>query len=115
MFRDLKDSRPFPTLFHNRPLFHNGQFSARVLFGDSGSSTLNSTYNIRTPNDGRPVSTSRLTVFKIRFVPCFNCLAVLVPGTIPSMIIEYSTPSSSSRSSWVIVHGGSSKRVNRKV
>src|SRR4029077_16265414 len=103
------------TLFVGRRSVHNGQFSVRVFFGDRGSSTLNSTYNIRTPNDGRPVSTSRLTVFKVRFVPLFNCLAVLVPGTIPSMIIEYSTPLSTSRSSCVIVHGGSSKRVNRKV
>src|SRR5436309_15559192 len=108
MCRDVKDSRPFRALLHNRPLFHNRQFSARVLFGDSGYSTLNSTYNIRTPNDGRPVSTRRLTVFKIRYVPCFNCLADLVAGAIPSMIIEYSTPPSTSRSSWVIVHGGSS-------
>src|SRR5205809_1072522 len=56
-----------------------GQFSDRHFLGVSGSSSLNRRYSTRTPNDGRPRSTTALSVLQIRAPPWFISFAVLVP------------------------------------
>src|SRR5207245_1835259 len=78
---------------------YSGQFSVRVRFGESGSSSPNSRYKSRTPNDGRPVSTTALSVLTISFPPWAICLAVLVAAAISSIRSVNSTPSGTSRSS----------------